>query len=256
MASLAEALEKAAVKLYRKRMSRRLYEASDGRVKYGPFAGMALGALSHLSQGPLALKLFGLYEREVVEVLTGLSGVETLVNCGAGDGYFSIGLVRAGVVMRSICFELDEKGRKVIAENAARNGVADRITILGAADRSLPAVLAREGVDPARTVVLCDIEGAEFSVLSAQLIAALAQSLFVVELHTFAVDRGEQALADLEARFAPTHAVELISAKPRDWSGIPELEALPDNARALVASEGRKILGLWLVARPKGAQNV
>lgn len=253
MGGLLEAIEKAFVKQYRKRMSRRLFEHSDGVVARGPFKGMKLGSLSHLSVGPLALKLFGLYEVEVADVLAGLKGRRTLVNIGAGDGYFSIGMVLAGVVENSVCFELDGKGRDAIRRHAELNGVGARIAIHGAADASLLRKLEQEGVDPAATAVLCDIEGAEFGVLDKALIGHFAETVFVVEVHPFAVSDGAAALAALEQRFAATHRVERVSARPRDWSGIPEIEALNDNARALVVSEGRKELGLWLVARPREA---
>ena len=252
MPGLIESLEKAITKLYRKRVSRRLYEQSSKAVEHGPFAGMKLIAFSHISSAPLALKLFGLYEREVVDFLVSQKGMDTLINLGAGDGYFSVGLLRSGTVDRALSFEIDRKGREAIAQNAAQNGVADKVQIFGAADGSLLHSLQAEGVVPASTIFLCDIEGAEFAVVDDALAEFLADATFVIEIHDFLFADGAARLEALKTRLGRHHDVEMVKAGPADWRGIAELEALHDNARALVTSDGRKKLGLWLFARPKG----
>jgi hypothetical protein len=250
MAGLIESLEKAITKVYRKRVARRLYDQSSKAVERGPFKGMKLIAFSHISSAPLALKLFGLYEQEVVAFLTSLKDRDTLINLGAGDGYYSVGLIRAAIVKRALSFEIDEKGRRAIADNAAQNGVAGSVSIFGAADAGLLDTLKAEGVDPASAILLCDIEGAEFDVIDDALVAALQGAAFAIELHDFRFADGARRLEALTARLSKTHDVEIVKAGPADWSGIAELEALHDNARALVTSDGRKKLGLWLFARP------
>jgi hypothetical protein len=251
MAGIIESLEKAITKLHRKRIARQLYERSSKAVEYGPFKGMKLIEFSHISSSPLALKLFGLYEREVVDFLTSLKDRQTLINLGAGDGYYSVGLIMSGTVKRALSFEMDEKGRKAIAQNAAQNGVLSGVEIFGAADAALPVTLKAKGVDPASAVVLCDIEGAEFSVISRDLIAALPGAVYAIEIHDFMFADGAQKLEALRQSLAGSHDIEMAKARPAAWSDIPELEALHDNARALVTSDGRKRLGLWLFARPK-----
>jgi hypothetical protein len=251
MNKLLESIEKAVTKLYRKRIARRLFETSSGKVERGPFAGMKLIAFSHISSAPLALKLYGLYEKEVLDFLVSLTGRTVLVNLGAGEGYYSVGLIRSGTVERSLAFEIDEKGRAAIATNAEQNGVAGRIKVFGAADGTLARTLAAEGVAPGSAIILCDIEGAEFSVIDDALASAYREAVFVIELHPFAVEGGEALLAALIARLAPSHELRRVKAGHRDWVGIPALEALNDNARALAVSEGRKLQAEWLFAVPK-----
>lgn len=251
MGGLLESIEKAVTKLYRKRIARQLFEASSGAVERGPFAGMKLIKFSHISSAPLALKMYGLYEREVLDFLVAQKGRSVLVNLGAGEGYYSVGLIRTSTVDRSLAFEIDEKGRRAIAVNAEQNGVAGRIKVFGAADALLAKTILAEGVDPATAIILCDIEGAEFSVLDDAFVAAFRNSVFVVELHPFAVSDGEARLAALIARLAPSHDLQRVKAGNRDWVGIPALEALNDNARALAVSEGRKLQAEWLFAVPK-----
>jgi len=45
--------------------------------------------------------------------------------------------------------------------------------------------------------------------------------------------------------------VEMVQSKPKQWSDIDQITVLGDNDRALVCSEGRRVLGEWLVAIPR-----
>lgn len=254
MASVMEAIEKALTKLYRKRAAKKVYAAMNNTVKYGPFAGLKFSGGSHISDTSLALKALGLYETEVVEHLLSLSACDTLINLGAGDGYFPIAMARAGFIDRAFAFEMNEEGRRAIAANAALNGVADKIAIYGAADENLTATLTELAVNPAKAMVLCDIEGAEYEVLDQGLIEGLASAHFVIELHPFMITDGAAKESAMAARFAPTHDVQIIKAQPRDWRNLTEVEALHDLERALVTSEGRKLLARWMIATPKFRQ--
>lgn len=251
MTGLIESLEKAITKLYRKRISKRLFDESSRSVLYGPFKNMKLIPFSHLSSAPLAQKLFGFYEPQVVEFLASQKGKDTLVNLGAGEGYYSIGLLMTGTVKRALSFEIEERGRKAILQNAQQNGIHEGIEVFGAADANLLSTLLAQGIDPKKTILLCDIEGIEFSVIDEKLIAALSGATYVIELHHFMFQDGEAKVEKLKRMLAPNYDLEIVKAKPMDWYGIPELEALHDNARALVTSDGRKKQGIWLFARPK-----
>jgi hypothetical protein len=44
--------------------------------------------------------------------------------------------------------------------------------------------------------------------------------------------------------------VEMLQSKPKQWSDIGQITVLGDNDRALVCSEGRRVLGEWLIATP------
>ncbi|MGB7430894.1 MAG: hypothetical protein WA921_00305 [Ahrensia sp.] len=246
-----ESIEKALTKLYRKRAAKKVYAAMNNTVKYGPFAGLKFSGGSHISDTSLALKALGLYETEVVDHLLSLTTCDALINLGAGDGYFPVAMARAGYINKALAFEMNEEGRRAIAANAALNGVAEQIAIHGAADANLTATLAALGVEPAKTMVLCDIEGAEYDVLDQALIDGLAAAHFVIELHPFMVADGEARESAMAARFSATHDVSIIKAQPRDWRDLEEVEALHDLERALVTSEGRKLLARWMIATPR-----
>ena len=253
MSGPIEAIEKALTKQYRKRVARRVFAALGGTVAHGAFAGLVLARSSHLSPSDLALKALGLYEAEVVDVLTSLGRTKTFVDLGAGDGFYPIALTRFGFADRALAFELQAEGRAAIRANAEANGVAERIGIFGAAGADLAATLKAEAVDPASLVLLCDIEGAEYAVIDDALLEVLSPAHLVVELHPFAVADGAAREAAWLASVSRTHEVSLFTQAPRDWRGIAELEALGDYERALVMCEGRKAPQRWLHAWPRTA---
>lgn len=250
MSSLMESLEKAFVKLRRKRISRRLFARHGGVVQAGVFRGLVLDGRSNISQGPLAVKLFGLYEKVVLDRIVQLGPFRDVVNLGAADGYFSLGLLKAGLAERSICFEMTEAGRAAILRNAQANGLADRVVIQGIADAQLAERLREKGFRPPGSLILCDIEGGEFSVLSAELMRALAESVWIIELHD-RIHSGKPDRRDaLIAQLPPGTRHTILKTLPADWSGLADIEALGDNDRALVLSEGRRAIGEWLLVQP------
>ena len=248
MNHIRSAFTKAATKLRRKDVSRRLFDAADGVVKAGPFKGLKMTGSGNTSAGTLGAKIFGLYEQEVIRELQGLLPCATLVNFGAADGHFPLGLLKAGLVDQAICFEMSAEGQREIAENATVNGLSDRVVIQGAVVGGVHDTLAALGVLPSQTLILCDIEGAEFEVLSDAFFAWAKGAQLVVELH----DRlmGDGSLAPREALIArlPKDAQHrILKGQPKDWRDIAEIEALSDNDRQLICSDGRKVLGEWLI---------
>jgi hypothetical protein len=109
-------------------ISQYFYANFSGTVRYGPLKGFKLNDDYDWGPGDLAPKLFGLYEQEVLKLLTELKGKHRiLVNLGAGDGYYGVGLVTAGFFERSVCFELTEKGRDSIRKAAQKIGLQTKL---------------------------------------------------------------------------------------------------------------------------------
>ncbi len=247
MGSLLEAIQKAVVKLRRKRVSRGLFAAFGGHVKYGPFKGLKLGGDANTSAGNLGAKVCGIYEQTLLDRLRVLAPFNDVVNFGAADGYFSLGFLVAGMAKRSICFEMTQQGRDAITRNAIANGQAQAVEVLGIADDTAGPQLRDLGFKADGGLVLCDIEGAEFSVLSKTVLNDLRGATLVVELHDRLMPEGLALREALIARLPKGAHHEVLKSAPADWVGIPEIEAMTDNDRALVCSDGRKILGEWLI---------
>lgn len=233
-------------------LARSIFDHFGGVVGYGPMKGFQLDQASSWNAADLGSKMFGLYEQEVLSLLQMQSGgKDVIVNLGAADGYYGVGLVKAGVFAKSICYEASEAGREVIAKTAALNQVADRVDIRGEARPDFPQVLAAEGIDLSRCLVLCDIEGGEFDILSAECLASLAKSILVIELHEFMVPDGVALAQALIARLERHFNVSFATTGSRDLSAFPELENVNDTDRWLICSEGRGKRMTWAFCTPK-----
>lgn len=252
--SLTGAISKAIVKSRRKALANKIFDEFDGVVQRGHFKDLRLQGDSNVSRGPLALKIFGLYEHQVVEEIASSGPFSDLINLGAADGYMSLGPRFAGLCKRSICFEMTEKGREAVKFNAEVNGVSDSTIIRGIADETLMDQLSELEVDFSSAVVLCDIEGAEFSVLSSDILEAAKQSKFVIELHDRLMEGGLSLRQSLINRIPEDCTHRIITAESVPYVGVEYLERMHDLDRSLVLSEGRKVIGEWLVIEPKKRQ--
>ncbi len=95
---------------------------------------------------PLAPKLLGTYELELFPVVRHIArgDYDLIVNVGAGEGYYAVGLLALMPEVRSVVFEIGEKRRRLIGELAVLNGVQDRIAVHGwATADSLQSALER-----------------------------------------------------------------------------------------------------------------
>lgn len=235
----------------RYRLSEQLARTCDYTVRYGPFAGMRLSRESWWSAADRGSMILGLYEQEVLRALSDLQQDRTiLVDVGAADGYYAIGCLKAGWVKHAYCFEISEHGRSAIRANAELNGCADDITILGEAKTGFLSELSKNfAVDPAQTLIIMDIEGAEEHLLDAEGLKSLSQATAIVELHEHQVS--DHFLANLEAEATKAGLrVRYVTTQERNPAAFAELAAWPDDDRWMLCSEGRTQLMRWAILQP------
>ena len=137
MSKVFNAISKAMMKQRRKMLSRNIFDRYNGIVQLGPYKNMKLGSRSNISQGPLALKILGLYEKQVTEKISQIGKFQTLINFGAADGYMALGPVFSGTCNRSICFEMTQKGRESIKINATLNQINQKVEVRGKVDATI-----------------------------------------------------------------------------------------------------------------------
>lgn len=221
----------------------------DDTVRYGPFAGMTLPRETSWAGPDRAPMLLGLYEQEVVAVIAAhRNAAGVFVDLGAADGFYGVGVLHAGWFATAYCYEMSELGRKTLRRNAEQNGVGDRVIVRGRAARDF-----HEDIPPqhlAGAVILIDIEGGEFDLLSTATLAALRSATIVIELHPW-VSAGEAQVALLKARAEATHRVSSFTTGPRDPGRFDELKGYSDTDRWLICSEDRPILMTWLLLEPR-----
>lgn len=249
MRNLWNAVTKATTKQRRKMLANEIFLRHSGIVQRGAYKGLVLDGNSNVSRGELGLKILGLYEPPVVAAIRAAAPFRDLIVFGAADGYMSLGPLMAGYCQRSICFEITEKGQRAVAANAALNALSDRVIIRGRADASVARQLSEINAEPPDMLVLCDIEGAEFDLLTAPLLQALRGATLIVELHDGRLVGNTTAREALLARLPDGAQTSIMHADTQEFSGIEDLESMHDLDRALVMSEWRKSYGEWLLVQ-------
>ncbi len=252
-ADLFEYISGQAVEIRRIYLARRLFEVTGGVVQHGPLAGFHLGERATWRESDNSAKLLGLYEQEVCALLARLATERsTLIDLGAADGFYGVGLVASGLFARSYCFEIVEQSRIHLAELAQASGVADRVHILGAATPAFFGELAPLGVEASESVVLCDIETAEFDVLDQACLTSLSRAHVIVEIHDFMIADGQARYAALLERARAIFDVTEIRTGARDLSQVPLVaDHWNDSDRWLLCSESRAKLMSWLHLAPR-----
>jgi hypothetical protein len=185
------------------------------RVASGPFAGMQY--LDEAVGSVLEPKLIGIYEKELHEVVEQLveRGPTTIIDIGAAEGYYAVGLALRLTHAKIFAFETETKGQKLLAQLAKKNGVNDRIQILGACDVSELNRVIANGLE---TTIVCDVEGAESFLLDPAQITALKKSSILVELHPKQCPGVKEII---KSRFASSHDIKVIVQEPRIASDFP-----------------------------------
>lgn len=243
---------KSAVRRFRSEFSEFVLEQSGAQVLCGPMKGFRFVENAFWGgHSDTATKIFGLYEQQNLEILSN-SDKTTLVDIGAADGFWGVGLVSAGCFEKSVCFEVSAKGREVIRETAEHNGVGDRVSIFGDALENTVGNIASVEPDHGRTFFLIDIEGVEFSLLTEAFLTQYHQSEFLIELHPQMVADGHAKLKAIEAFCGQYFHIDYVDGSVRDTSEMDEILKLGDDFKWPILSEGRGFPMQWLHLVPRG----
>jgi hypothetical protein len=194
--------------------------------------------------------LLGLYEQEILASIIDVpSKYNTFIDLGAADGYYGIGALISNRYETSYCFEMTELGRSLISKNATLNCVADRLFIHGIATKEFYKGFTAEQLS--KSVILIDIEGAEFALIDEELLVSLKDSIIIIELHEWHVEDGDRKLEELRHNASRLFDVTRLTTTARDLSKFPELKYLNDTDRWLICSEGRGRLQTWYRLDPR-----
>jgi hypothetical protein len=221
-----------------------LREALTPIVIRGPFAGLQYP--EHAAVGSSYWpKLLGAYECELGPAIEGLlaSAPSHVVDIGAAEGYYAVGIARRLPGAQIIAYEGDPEGQRLLRRMAELNGVAARVQIEGWCEPGALKSLA--GALPAgRTLVICDAEAAEYDLLDPTAVPELRGWNLLVELHR------RRSVGDPRAwvtrTFQATHTIAFVESEPRLPSTYPELEAVSAEYRHGVLFERTDPFG-WAV---------
>ena len=223
---------------------RLLWIQTHGHVTAGPFQDLTyLGD----KQGSYAQKLLGTYEKElwpiVEEIIT--RSYELIIDIGAAEGYYVCGLARRLPTARIVAFEAQRACHRRIQELARLNGLLERIECRGLC-RADDLRTALVGIR--RTLIVCDVEGAEFELLDPAAIPGLRDVDILVEVH----DHLRPGVGnELHYRFQATHEIQSIPSARRTIDDLPSGVSLPECLAfaAMEESRGGQMAWLWMSGR-------
>lgn len=208
-------------------------------VRAGPFAGM--NYIHDTIAGGYVPKLLGIYERELHMIIMSLSAlrIRSVINIGAADGYYAVGLSRMFPELRVVAFEMEQRGREFLEVMAQRNGVLPQIEIRGRCE--LEDLSSAIGTLQ-QTLVLCDVEGYEDVLMDPEKVPGLRGAYLLVEIH----DTKNPGVSDrIRRRFAPSHVIETIWQENRLASEFPfttpYTRTLDPKDLATAVDEGRPL---------------
>ena len=219
-------------------------------VAYGPFKGMKLSQDVWWGKFDLSTKMLGVYEHHVLSQIVDLSATVNgpFVDVGAADGYFAIGVAKSELMDKVYAYEISEKGRQSLRENALLNNCLDRVIIDSEANYdSLAGLLAEHR----QALFLIDIEGAEYGLLNNDVLSLLRNSTVIVELHPWIIEGGYEMQEALLSNVDKWFDARFIERKTYNPNEFEELLEFSDDERLLAFSEGRVKLIQWLVLTPK-----
>jgi hypothetical protein len=191
------------------------------------------------AQGGLIPKLAGTYECELAGVIERIvaRAPRTVIDVGAAEGYYAVGLATRLPTARIVAYEMETPLHALVRRLAEANGVASRLDLRGACSvaslgRDLEA--SRANATLRDTVIVMDVEGFEDTLLDPAAIPELDDVAVLVEVHdTLVPGVGDR----LRARFARTHSIESIRSRARSARDLPpgatldEPEAMLDEGR-------------------------
>jgi hypothetical protein len=216
------------------------WDLTGGVVASGPFHGMRYATFGVGSV--ICAKMLGTYECElhpwVGEIIA--TPYRRIHVVGCAEGYYAIGLARSIPAAIVLAYDLDPRVPSVLADIAARNGVVSRVRFSGEFSAA-----SLDGPAGAAELIVCDVEGAELSLLDPSANPRLLECDLLVEVHDGKADSIERVIA---SRFATTHSIRRVIAKRRTSDDLPPRlrGRLPNDVAEQMMNECRSKGLTWL----------
>jgi hypothetical protein len=215
-------------------------------VLSGPFAGMVYRAPSPSACFPQ--KILGTYEKElwpIIEIICS-RGYDIIVDIGAAEGYYVVGLARRLPECQVIAFEANANQHPMLQHIAQANGVWSQIRLMGfCTQEELAASIPRKG----KCCIICDVEGFEAALLDPEMLAQLRECSLLVEVHDHLRDGVSKLLTE---RFEKSHQIDVIVGRPRSTADLPTGLAEFEQALLPGMDEYRGGPGRWFWMMPRG----
>jgi hypothetical protein len=231
-----------------KRAADHFFKGSQIEVLAGPFKGLKY--FNAIVWGPITPKWLGSYECELHAVVEQIIAThyEVIVDVGCAEGYYAAGLAYRSLGSHVFAYDVDFISRRQTRRLVRINGLEQQVSVCRYCSSSDIERHASRS-----TLVVCDIEGFERSLLDPASCPALSRIDILVEVHEGTWH--PKTLDLLTSRFSATHAIQEIDATDREnWiqmtlsdSGWTAPEEILREAVVEHRSNGSK--WLWMKAK-------
>ena len=216
---------------------------SQLEVRQGPFLGMAYPGFVSFNSARLP-KLFGTYESEIYPDLERLlqQSPEVVIDIGAADGYYAVGIAKRLPRTPVRCFDLNPEALAFCKQMAEKNQVQNL---------SIETLFHPEyftDLSGKQALLIVDIDGGEKPLFTAKAVASLNKSSLIIETHDYLDPTITSGLIEL---FSPSHSIKVINFKTDKSEEAPEaISSLSAQDIATVMRE-RIVDNKWLILEPK-----
>jgi hypothetical protein len=226
--------------------NRRVRDRFGNAVRAGPFRALRYPDWGMTAVDAFSPKVLGAFERELHEALEAAIArrPSVVVNIGAAEGYYAVGLALRLPDAHILAFEPRDAQAEQLTAIAELNGATVDLRVEHCTPEKLDDVLAPGAL------IVCDCDGCEAELLDPAAVPALAGSELIVEAHDLLVPGTTDRLVNA---FTATHEVARIDAEPRFVDDFPETDFMPLVTRQLAISEFRQAPMWWLIMRPRAA---
>ncbi len=198
--------------------------------------------------GSTAPFLAGCYEAELRSAIEAIiaSGPARVVDVGAAEGYYAVGIALRLPQAMVYAFDIDRNAHEVCHEVALLNGVSERVVIREACTHEGLAELVGPGC-----AMIVDCEGYESELLNPAVVQGLTSTLILVELHDF-VD--PTISKQIRTRFAQSHDIEVFQATTRTLGTVPAVATLSVEDQKVAVDELRPAKPYpmeWMLLTPR-----
>ena len=216
-------------------------------VQAGLFGGLVLPDRATPGDGDTLPKLLGCYEAELQPVLTDIVAEtpDLVIDIGAAEGYYAVGLARALPAAFVHAFDMSPEAQDLCRQTATLNDVSSRVSVAGTCTPELLNALLPRGRAP---LIVCDCEGKERELIDPHRVPTLRSATLVVECHDF-IDPAITSV--LVERLSPTHELAGVAEGARNPNEVAFLRELNSLDRWLAICEYRPSMMHWLIARPR-----
>jgi hypothetical protein len=222
-----------------------IIESEGSKIFQGPFKGMNFFSNpADISEGCLVPKIIGSYESELHPFIDDLkiNKPNIIINIGAAEGYYSVGLKLLLQDTDVFAYDIDPKSKEKTLELSKLNNVN-----ISCRDEFSSSEL--NDLEKKDIFILCDIEGAELNLFNEDEIIKYKNCRLIIETHSTNIGHSKDILPNL---FSKTHNIKVIEQTGSDSFEVPEIISQSNHLDILLSKwECRTHPTPWLSLTPK-----